>query len=80
VARGIVLRVPNAKEDPLQLHIENMTCGSCVTHVTQTIRTVDPNAKVDADTTARTVTVDTAASREDIQEVVAADGYRAQAA
>ena len=48
----------------MQFHIEKMTCGGCVKHVTQAVATVDPSAKVEADTVARKITVTTTASRD----------------
>lgn len=63
----------------MQFHVENMTCGGCVKHVTQAIATVDPGAKVDADTVARKITVATMASRDAITQALAADGYEATA-
>lgn len=50
----------------MQFHIENMTCGACVRGVTKAIQRVDPNAKVDADLPSHTVTVDSSATREQI--------------
>ncbi|WP_430912271.1 heavy-metal-associated domain-containing protein [Methylobacterium sp. sgz302541] len=64
----------------MQFHIENMTCGGCARHVTQAIRTLDPNAQVEADTVTQKVTVDTTATREEVEKVLAADGYPAKAA
>lgn len=63
----------------MQFHIEKMTCGGCVKHVTQAIATVDPSAKVEADTVARKITVTTTASRDAITQALAADGYEATA-
>ena len=45
----------------MQFHVENMTCGSCVKHITQAIATVDPNARLEADTVSRTISVTTVA-------------------
>ncbi len=63
----------------MQFHVENMTCGGCVKHVTQAIATVDPGATVDADTVARKITVATTASQDAITQALAADGYEATA-
>lgn len=59
----------------MQLYIEDMTCGSCVKHVTETIRSIDPNAEVQADVPARIVTVTSTATQEAIVAALGADGY-----
>ncbi|MGY6634563.1 MAG: heavy-metal-associated domain-containing protein [Alkalilacustris sp.] len=41
----------------MQFHIENMTCGGCVRGVTQAIRSVDPEAGIDADPPSRNLVV-----------------------
>ncbi len=63
----------------MTFHIENMTCGSCVKHITQAIATVDPDAKVTADLATHTVAVTTSAPQEKIEQALADDGYPARA-
>lgn len=61
----------------MQLHIETMTCGACARHVTQAIRSVDPNAEVSIEIGARRVLVETVAGEEEVRAALAADGYAA---
>jgi len=63
----------------MQFHVPDMSCGSCVPHVTDAIAKVDPGAVVEADTVARTITVTTSASQQEIEEALADDGYPATA-
>ena len=63
------------QENLMQFHIPDMTCGSCVPHVLKAVAKVDPDAKIDADTVARKVTVTTTASQLDIVKALADDGY-----
>ena len=62
----------------MQFHVENMSCGSCVKHITQAIAAIDPNAKVDVNIADRKVTVDSVASAQDIEAALAEDGYPAR--
>lgn len=62
----------------MQVLIENMTCGSCAKHVTQAIKTVDANAKVAVDVSARKVVVETTAGAQEIEKALAAQGYAAR--
>lgn len=41
----------------MQLHIPNMECGGCARGVTKAIHSVDPQARVEADPSARRVSV-----------------------
>ncbi|HWK34824.1 heavy-metal-associated domain-containing protein [Sphingomonas sp.] len=63
----------------MQLHVENMTCGSCVRHVTRAIEAVDPQATVEVDIAGKKVTVDTCVGAHAIEAALAADGYPARA-
>jgi len=67
------------KENPMQFLVPDMICGSCVPHVTDAIAKVDPGAEIEADTVARTITVSTSASQQEIEEALADDGYPATA-
>ena len=62
----------------MQFHVENMSCGSCVKHITQAIAAIDPNAKVDVNIADKKVTVDSVASAQDIEAALAEDGYPAR--
>lgn len=46
----------------MELTIETMTCGGCARSVTKAIQSVDPNAVITIDLSARTVKVETAAT------------------
>ncbi len=59
----------------MQFHVPDMTCGSCVPHVSDAIARVDRGAVVETDTVARTITVTTSASQQEIEEALADDGY-----
>jgi copper chaperone len=54
-----------------------MTCGGCARSVTAAITSVDASAKVQADPTNRTVTVETSASEVQILKVLDEVGYPA---
>ena len=62
----------------MQFHVENMSCCSCVKHITQAIAAIDPNAKVDVNIADKKVTVDSVASAQDIEAALAEDGYPAR--
>lgn len=61
----------------MQFHIERMACGGCVKTITDAITSIDPAARVEADTAARTVAVGTSAAQADIRRVLANAGYPA---
>ena len=63
----------------MTFHIQNMTCGSCVKHVTRAITSVDPAAKVEADTATHLVAVTTVANQQAIEKALEAEGYPARA-
>ncbi|WP_134726880.1 heavy-metal-associated domain-containing protein [Paracoccus luteus] len=61
----------------MELRIENMTCGGCAKSVTKAIQSVDPNARIDTNPDARTVTVETTATLAALQQVLEEAGYPA---
>lgn len=63
------------REDLMQFHIENMTCGGCVRSVTKAIHSVDPTAQVSADPATHMVDVTTTAPRETLASVLAGVGF-----
>jgi copper chaperone len=63
----------------MQFHIENMTCGGCVRGVTKALTRLDPDATLQADTEARTLTVQTSAPREAVTQALADAGFPAVA-
>lgn len=62
----------------MQFYVENMTCGSCIRHVTRAITTIDPNAMVEVDIAGKQISVDTVASAQAVELALAADGYPAR--
>lgn len=43
----------------IELKVDNMTCGHCVSAVTKALKAVDPQARVDVDLEAKRVRVET---------------------
>ena len=43
----------------IELKVDNMTCGHCVSAVTKALKAVDPEARVDVDLEAKRVRVET---------------------
>jgi copper chaperone len=61
----------------LQLKVPNMTCGGCVSSITQAIKTVDASAIVQGDPKTKTVWVETQAPETAIKAAIAQAGYPA---
>ena len=59
----------------LKLKIPNIMCSGCAETITEAITTMEPDAKVDVDVNAKTVTVESAASEESIKQSIVAAGY-----
>jgi copper chaperone len=64
-------------EDPMQLHVENMTCGGCVRGVTRAIQDVDAKAEVVADLDRREIAVKTDLEREKVVIALLEAGFQA---
>jgi copper chaperone len=64
----------------LQLTVPKMACSACVNTITKAIKTVDPNATVQAEPKTKLVIVETQASQTAITEAIAAAGYPYQVA
>lgn len=60
-----------------QMNVENMTCGHCKTRVTQALKTVDPDAKIEIELTRRQVRVHSAHDLSELTEALADAGYPA---
>jgi copper chaperone len=54
-----------------------MSCGHCKATVEKTIRTLDPQAEVDFDMTARQITMNSTANAADVQAALESAGYPA---
>lgn len=61
----------------MQFSVASMACGGCVKSITAAIASVDADAKVEADTATKQVTVETTASREQILTALDSAGYPA---
>ena len=59
----------------LQLKVPDMTCGGCVSTITNAIKTVDTNATVHGDPKTKIVLVETESSESDIKKAIAQVGY-----
>ena len=59
----------------LVLKIPSMSCGHCVKTVTETVKAIDPQARVDIDLVAKTATIETGADAANITKALADAGY-----
>jgi len=59
----------------LQLKVPSIVCNGCAETITETITTMEPDAKVEVDVKAKTVTVEAAASEETIKQAIVAAGH-----
>jgi len=59
----------------LKLKVPNIACNDCAQTITESIATMAPDAKVDVDVQAKTVTVESEASEETIKQSIVAAGY-----
>jgi len=57
----------------LKLKVPNIVCDGCAETITESITTMEPNAKVEVDVKAKTVTVRSA--EETIKQAITAAGY-----
>ncbi|WGV26981.1 heavy-metal-associated domain-containing protein [Halotia branconii] len=60
----------------LKMKVPDITCDDCAKKITDSIHTMEPDAKVDVDVNSKTVTVDSKASEESIKQVIVAAGYK----
>lgn len=58
-----------------ELTLPTMTCGHCVKTVTETVRGVDPQAKIDIDLPQHTVSITSTLTRETFEQALRASGY-----
>ncbi|WP_009634605.1 heavy-metal-associated domain-containing protein [Synechocystis sp. PCC 7509] len=59
----------------LKLKVPNIMCAGCGETITDSIHTMEPDAKIDVDVQAKTVTVESAASEETIKQAIVAAGF-----
>lgn len=62
----------------MHFKIEKMACGGCVKTVTAAVTAIDPAARIEADTSIRTVKIETTASAPAVARALAKAGYPAQ--
>lgn len=61
----------------IELSVQGMTCGHCVSAVTRAVKTVDPEADVQVDLGTGKVRVDGRSSAEALGKAIADAGYQA---
>ncbi len=59
----------------LKLKVPNIACEGCAETIAESIHTMEPDAKVEVDVKAKTVTVESKASEESIKQAIVAAGY-----
>jgi len=59
----------------IELKVPDMTCGHCVSTITQAVKELDAFAKVDVSLAERRVRVESKASKEDLVHRIAEAGY-----
>ena len=59
----------------LVLKIPSMSCGHCVKTVTETVKAIDPHARVDIDLASKTAKIDTVADAVKVTSALAEAGY-----
>jgi copper chaperone len=64
----------------IELRVEGMTCGHCVSAVTRAVKAVDPQANVQIDLGSGRVSVDGRSSADALGKAIAEAGYPASPA
>ena len=59
----------------LEFNLPDMSCGHCASTVTQTVKLVDPDAKVDVDLSSKQVKIESTEDRASIAEALTEAGY-----
>ena len=59
----------------LKLKVPSIVCDGCASDISESITTMEPDAKVDVDVPAKMVTVDAQASEETIKQAIVAAGH-----
>ncbi|MFB2879788.1 heavy-metal-associated domain-containing protein [Floridanema aerugineum] len=59
----------------MELKVPSMACSACSDTITKAIKTVDPNAVVQADPKTKLVNVETEKPETEIREAIASAGY-----
>lgn len=61
----------------MELNIADMSCGGCVSSITEAVKQLDAEATVVADLETRNIEVSTNASEQQVREALSAAGYPA---
>lgn len=61
----------------LELHIQAMSCGHCVSKVTRALKELDADTRIEVDLERRVVRVSSAASDEEVYGTLVEAGYPA---
>ena len=61
--------------DMLSLKVSGMTCGGCINAVTRAVQSQDPAAKVQADLTTQTITLETTLSQAQASKLITEAGF-----
>ena len=59
----------------MEFEIPSMSCGHCASVITQTVKSLDPDAEVSVDLADKKVTVQTAADRQTVATALTQAGY-----
>lgn len=59
----------------LKLNVPSIACDDCAQMITESINTMEPDAQVNVDVQAKTVTVESEASEETIKQAIVASGH-----
>ena len=64
----------------IELTINDMTCGGCVASITRVVKSLDPNATVDANVESRQVSINSQTDTEAVVAAIANAGFHPQLA
>lgn len=59
----------------VQFRVEDMSCGHCASSITKAVKDIDPNATVNIDLSAKTVSVEGASSEGQIEQAIEDAGF-----
>lgn len=63
----------------LKLSVPEMSCGHCVATISNAIRRIDPEARIESDLQARSISIDSRESADHLREAIRVAGYEARA-
>jgi copper chaperone len=59
----------------IEFNVQGISCNHCVRAVTEAVRSIDPQARVDVDLAGHKVSVDSSRPREEVAAALAGAGY-----